>query len=74
MESPQEKTNTKLLNETEAAEYLGLSVRTLQAWRVQGGKIGFIRLGRSIRYRPQDLENWICSNRLTSTSQVEVRT
>ena len=25
------------LNETQAAEFLGVSVRTLQAWRVRGG-------------------------------------
>lgn len=73
VERPQKTSNTNLLNETQAAEYLGLSVRTLQAWRVRGGQVAYARLGRCIRYRLEDLDDWIKSNRFTSTSQMEVR-
>ena len=42
--------------ETEAAEFLGHSVRALQNWRSRGGGPEFIRVSaRSIRYRRRDL-------------------
>lgn len=49
----------QLLTETEAAELLSLSVRTLQAWRYSGSGPRYCRLGRPIRYRRADLLAWI---------------
>ncbi|WP_428521991.1 helix-turn-helix transcriptional regulator [Roseibium sp.] len=74
MERPQENSNSNLLNETKAAEYLGLSVRTLQAWRVRGGGPTFVKAGRAVRYRPDDLNAWINERMAASTSALEVRT
>lgn len=74
MERHQEHSGTNLLNETQAAEYLGLSVRTLQAWRVRGGGPVFVKLGRAVRYRPDDLNAWINERMAASTSALEVRT
>jgi hypothetical protein len=37
---------------------LGLSSRTLQAWRSQGTGPAYVRAGRAIRYRRSDLVNW----------------
>lgn len=71
MERTQENPNTNLLNETRAAEYLGLSVRTLQAWRVRGGGPIFIKAGRAVRYRPDDLNAWINDRKAASTSVLE---
>ena len=51
-----------LLVEVRAAELLGVSTRTLQAWRSQGCGPPFVRVGRAIRYRRRDLLSWIQNN------------
>lgn len=56
------------LIEKEAARLLGFSVRTLQAWRVRGGGPLFVKAGRSVRYRPSDLEAWVEERLRRSTS------
>lgn len=48
----------KLLAEIQAADLLGMSSRTLQAWRGQGVGPPFIRAGRAIRYRRSDVMSW----------------
>jgi len=61
-----------LLTQREAALALRLSERTLERWRVQGIGPRFVRLpGRSIRYRPQDIEADIASRVIGSTSEKE---
>ena len=58
-----------LLTETEAANILGFSIRTLQKWRSQGGGPRFVRVSaRAIRYRRTDLDQWIESRLRLSTS------
>lgn len=52
----------ELLNEVRAAEILGLSIRTLQAWRAHGTGPCFVRAGRAVRYRRSDLGSWIEAN------------
>lgn len=46
------------LHEKDAARLLGVSARTLQAWRCK--KLGppFVRLGRAIRYQRRTLVDW----------------
>jgi predicted DNA-binding transcriptional regulator AlpA len=51
-----------LLNELQVSELLGLSVRTLQAWRTRLGGPRFVQAGRSIRYRRRDLVDWVEAN------------
>jgi predicted DNA-binding transcriptional regulator AlpA len=59
-----------LLSERQVAHRLGISVRTVQAWRVSGDGPEFIRLGRrTIRYREIDLAAWIATCQMRSTSQ-----
>jgi predicted DNA-binding transcriptional regulator AlpA len=61
-----------LLDEDEAAEYLGLSPRTLQGLRVKGGGPDYIKIGsRAVRYRLSDLEEFIEERRQSSTSEDE---
>lgn len=57
-----------LLTEAQAADFLNLSIRTLQAWRVRGGGPLFVRLGRSVRYRRADIQSWLDANALPHTS------
>ncbi len=49
-----------LLNEKETAEFLGVSRRTLQGWRLAGTGPKFVKVSsRSIRYRRRDLLAWV---------------
>jgi excisionase family DNA binding protein len=58
-----------LLTEEEAAEYLRLTPRALQAWRYQGKGPRFVRISRrAIRYRRDDLEEFVEENLRHSTS------
>jgi hypothetical protein len=57
-----------LFMEAEAANFLNLSIRTLQSWRVKGGGPLFVRAGRAVRYRRRDLLAWMDSNTRDSTS------
>jgi len=50
---------TRALTEREVAELLGLSVATLRAWRHRGKGPRFLRLGRSIRYLPSDVNDFV---------------
>jgi predicted DNA-binding transcriptional regulator AlpA len=59
---------SKLLREAEAAFRLGTSVRTLQKLRCNGKGPRFVRLSRSVRYDPADLDAFIAVGRRTSTS------
>ena len=58
-----------LLTQREAALALRLSERTLERWRVQGTGPRFVRLNHSIRYRPADVELWLASRIVGSTSE-----
>ncbi len=60
----------QLLNEQDAARFLGYTVRALQNWRVRGGGPAFIKISsRSIRYCRRDLIAWIEKHRRFNTSQ-----
>lgn len=49
-----------LLSERDAATILGLTPRTLQAWRARGDGPAFVRISsRCVRYQPSALEEWI---------------
>ena len=57
------------ITETEAADYLCQSIRTLQKWRVTGFGPHFYKPGRSVRYRRRDLREWAESRRRQHTSE-----
>ncbi len=51
---------TALLTEDEAAALLKLQPATLATWRVRGRPhLPFVRVGRCVRYRPQDISAFI---------------
>ncbi|HVT16580.1 MAG TPA: helix-turn-helix domain-containing protein [Thermoanaerobaculia bacterium] len=58
----------EMLTTEQAALYLGLSPRTLEKRRTVGGGPPFLKLGRAVRYRLCDLEEWIAQRRRRSTS------
>lgn len=45
---------TQLLTDSEVAERFNVSLRTVIDWR-NSGKLPFLRIGRSIRYRPESI-------------------
>ena len=59
---------TKYLSTREAAEWLGLSPRTLDRYRVSGDGPAFHRFGGRVRYLVADLEAWASARRRLSTS------
>ena len=60
-----------LLKPEEAGEYLGFTPGWLAKLRMKGSSSGpkFIKLGRKIRYAPNDLDAWIAAGRSGSTSE-----
>ncbi len=64
----QEHTPAITLTTPEAAQYLRLSVATLNKWRVYGGGPPFVKLGRAVRYRLNDVEDFMSARRRSSTS------
>lgn len=58
----EEKKENKRLSRRGAAEYLGISDRTLDKLS-KGGSIRFIRLGGRVMYEESDLEKYINENK-----------
>lgn len=58
----------RYLNTHQAGEYLGLSPRTLDRYRVKGSGPIYHRFGGRIRYVTEDLDAWAENRRRTSTS------
>jgi hypothetical protein len=58
-----------LLHQAEAAYLIGVSPRTMEAWRHRGGGPVFVSISRrAIRYRRGDVLSWIEARRRRSTS------
>ena len=61
-----------LLTPPALADRLEVTERTLSEWRITGRGPAFIRLGKTVRYRPSAVETWLLSQEHQSTSE-EVR-
>lgn len=62
MNTPQSTAN-RLLTAEEAAIRLGITPRHLTAlWKTR--KIGAVKVGRSVRFDPADLDRWIDDHRV----------
>lgn len=61
----------KLLKEHEVAELLGVSVRTLQHWRLVGDGPTYTKIGRCVRYMPSSISEYVIEHsRTTSQNQL----
>lgn len=49
----------RTLREKQAAEYLGMSVKTLQAWRFYSKGPKYLKIGRAVRYQVEDLDQFL---------------
>lgn len=63
---------SKLLSEREVEERYGMKIRTLRKWRWSGEGPPYAKLGRSVRYRPEDIEDFIKCRLRTSTSSPRI--
>ena len=50
-----------LLNETEVAKKLRVSLACLRRWRLEKRGPTFIKIGQLVRYQPEDLDTWLRS-------------
>jgi predicted DNA-binding transcriptional regulator AlpA len=55
--------NTKghFLNEREVAGILAVSVASIRRWRLLNQGPKFLKIGASVRYRPEDVDAWLDS-------------
>ena len=61
-----------LLTRAQAAEYLGVKPNTLAVWAsTKRYPLPFIRIGRSIKYRLQHLDDFIASQTIKSADEEE---
>ena len=58
-----------VLNTPDAAAYVRLSKPTLERLRLTGDGPSFLKLGRAVGYRKADLDDWLASRLVRSTSQ-----
>jgi predicted DNA-binding transcriptional regulator AlpA len=59
-------TPQRLLKRRAAAATLSVSERTLFSLSYPRGPIPVVRVGRSVRYDPRDLEEWIQASKLAA--------
>jgi excisionase family DNA binding protein len=65
----QKQATLRAITEREVAERLGLSVATLRAWRHRGKGPRFLRLGRSVRYLPSDVDDFVRASAVDTRSE-----
>ena len=58
------------LNTHAAAARTGLASSTLRKLRLTGEGPPYLKLGRAVRYREQDLEAWLEARSVRSTSEL----
>jgi predicted DNA-binding transcriptional regulator AlpA len=64
----------RLLSQRQAADYLGLTIPTLQRQRTDGTGPRFLKLGkRKVAYRLSDIHEWIDGRVVRSTADARVR-
>lgn len=61
--------STKPMTTKEAAMWLGLKSNTLEVWRVYGKGPKFLKMGRAVRYRLEDLNAYLETSVKNSTSE-----
>jgi hypothetical protein len=59
----------ELQDQAAVAKRLNVKTKTLEAWRHRGGGPQFIKVGALVRYRPQDVTDFIERNLRGSTSE-----
>ncbi len=50
--------SSRTLTDIEVAARLGVSRFTVRSWRLKGTGPRFLKMGRAVRYRPQDVDEY----------------
>lgn len=58
-----------MLNTEMASKKIGVAPNTLAKWRIAGTGPRFRKLGSKVAYTEQDIEDWLQSRTVSSTSQ-----
>jgi hypothetical protein len=58
-----------LMDSVQLADFLTNKPNTVEGWRIKGIGPKYIKIGRLVRYRLADVEEWIESQARTSTTQ-----
>ena len=67
--NPHTVSKSRLTDTVQLAEYLGNEVNTVEGWRLKGVGPRYIKVGRLVRYRTEDVDLWIESQTRNSTSE-----
>ncbi len=58
-----------LLTQQRLSNLINVSERTLERWRVEGSGPTYVKAGRKVLYRPDDVDGWLAASRRKSTSE-----
>jgi excisionase family DNA binding protein len=58
LESSFASSDKQTLTDVEVAARLGVSRFTVRSWRLKGVGPRFLKMGRAVRYRPQDVDEY----------------
>ena len=61
----------RFLIQQEAAAYLRLSPRTLERHRVAGSGPRFVKAGKRVLYRVDDIDAWVAARTFASTAEAQ---
>ena len=64
-----QQNDKRLLSRVEVEQRYGISKRYLEIAALQGGGPAMVKIGRLVRYRPSDIDTWIESRTVRSTSE-----
>lgn len=60
----------ELWTEDDFADFAKISRSTIQKMRVRGDGCPYLKVGRLVRYKPDDVRAWLAARITTSTSQM----
>lgn len=60
-----------LSSPSQVSSYTGIPTNTLAFWRYEGSHIPFVKMGRLVRYRRQDVLNFVSGNVYNSTAEAK---
>lgn len=61
----------QLSSPIQVKNYTGIPTNTLAFWRYEGSHLPFVKMGRLIRYRRQDVLDFVSGNVFNSTAEAK---
>lgn len=61
----------QICSPAQVSKFTGVTTGTLAYWRFEGSHLPFIKLGRVVRYRRQDVLDFLEQNVFTSTAEAK---